>query len=511
MVKPNEKITEHEPTKQQQPNKLVYYFCLVACLVLCLASHLLTDTNFTRNGLNENHLGWYVIIQFTLLSLLMLIIWRLSQKSKRLKDFRALLIIAVLARLVLIGVEPYSSNDVDRYLFDGRIALAGFDPYRISHDAIALTELRNLWQPPAEHAKYTTLYPPLALALFSLAASTGVDNATLTWQLMLIVASLISLALAILILKKTNKLHHLPLIALSPILILESSMALHLDTFSTLAVLMVIYAWQQQRLILAGIAIGLGALIKILPLVLLLPLCLASIMLARIKYPDRSERFKLPSLLKSKFILSLTCAWQLAISAIIVVSIGYLAAFFLGLQPIGSISVFFQKWRFAAPLFSFFETNLSTIELLSLGALLTTFLITVISYLSINSGIVSNAGQRNNLLPSNLLVALQLALALPLLLSPVLFTWYLMPLVALIALKPSFYGLAWLLIMPLSYEVLNQFYCCQVWVPAQWPLFLLGALYLSTLLHGLWLLYSVKHSAYSLPKTLDLLKGNKNV
>ena len=54
-----------------------------------------------------------------------------------------------------------------------------------------------------------------------------------------------------------------------------------------------------------------------------------------------------------------------------------------------------------------------------------------------------------------------LALAIPLLISPVVFPWYLSALVPLLALRPNIYGIAaCLIIMPLTYEVLNDFSCC---------------------------------------------------
>lgn len=489
---------------QRCENSWLYFGCLLVYFLLCLSSHVLAQSRFFADSL-----GFYLIAQFSLMSLLMLIIWRLTSNSNDVKDFRLLILFAILVRLVLIGVDPYSSNDVDRYLFDGKLALEGFDPYRISHDAIALTDLRAQWQPPVEHVKYVTLYPPLALALFSLAASAGVEYATQAWQIMLTLASLASLSLGILVLKKANKLRYLPLIALSPMLILESGMALHIDTFSTLAILLSLYAWQRQRLLLAGIAIGLGTLIKILPLVLLLPLSLVCIVSALKKYQNdyqfeyQAQQEQLPASFTRKLLFSMCGAFQLCFSAIFVVIIGYLSALLLGFHPVGSISVFFNKWRFGAPLFSFFKDTLSGGQLLMISVAIATVVIAIICYLSLssqrNTSVYSSTIRHDNsslttneittdLLPVRLVIALQLAMALPLLLSPVIFPWYLMPLVPLIALQPHFYGLAWLVIMPLTYEVINQFHCCHIWAPAQWPLYLLASLYVLALIHGLSLL-----------------------
>jgi hypothetical protein len=56
-----------------------------------------------------------------------------------------------------------------------------------------------------------------------------------------------------------------------------------------------------------------------------------------------------------------------------------------------------------------------------------------------------------------------------------------MPLVPLMALYPNRYLIMWTLLMPLTYEVISQFICCQIWQPAQWPIWLLGLLQLFAL------------------------------
>ncbi|WP_448551760.1 glycosyltransferase 87 family protein [Thalassotalea montiporae] len=415
-------------------------------------------------------MGNLVIVQFTLMCLCMLVAWysvrAYQQKTQQNTSFAAsmtraswlILAAGILARIVLLGVEPYTSNDVDRYLFDGRIALTGLDPYQVSHDDPALVELRTIWQPPAEHAAYPTLYPPLALALFSLAASVGIDHAQSLWQLMLTCASIASLWLMFLLLKAHNKLVHLPLIALSPIVIIETGAALHVDAFSTLAIVAALYCWQRNKLVLTGICVGLGVLTKILPLVLLMPLVFANFSLRR--------------------------AITLVASAIATISLGYAITLALGLYPVGSIGVFFEKWRFAAPLFSLL-TPLGTQAFIAALAGVTLSLIAIVGYLASRQQANAQKPVANNeqtLLSNDLVSACQLALFIPLFISPVLFPWYLMPLAALVALKPNLALLLILGVMPFTYEVLDQFVCCQIWQPAQWPINLLAGAYLFALL-----------------------------
>ncbi len=76
---------------------------------------------------------------------------------------------AVLLRLLALPLVPSLSDDIYRYLWDGKITLAGFNPYFLAPEAEELRPLRDsLWHQVA-HREVETVYPPFALALFSIA------------------------------------------------------------------------------------------------------------------------------------------------------------------------------------------------------------------------------------------------------------------------------------------------------------------------------------------------------
>lgn len=413
---------------------------LLAALLTVGFSLWLEQQDWTQHSLLQ--LGWLSIAQYSLLAILMLISWLSGSKTNHISDHKWLIIVAIMARIILIPVEPYNSNDIDRYLFDGKMAISGFDPYRISHDNDALTTLREQWKPPEEHAKYTTLYPPLALALFSLAASTGIDFAVLIWKTLVTAASLATLWLMIRVLQYYRCLRHLPLLALSPLLILETGVGAHVDIFSTLAISAALYFWTDKRLFYTGIALGLGTLCKVLPIVLLLPLVLSV------------TRFNQRAILVS--------------GAVITIFLGYASAFLIGLQALGSLPVFFQKWRNGSPLFDVIQHNVASAYLLPSLLGLAVIGLCIVAWVTWRN---SKTGQETALN----IRALQWTLSIPLLISPVVFPWYLMPLVPLFVLSPNSFLLLWFVLMPFTYEVLNQFACCQLWAPASWPITLLMA------------------------------------
>jgi alpha-1,6-mannosyltransferase len=416
----------------------IYGACLLLTLIMTTGSYYLS-TLFLSDASFKTHFGTYVLLQFSIMAAVMLVAWRCAPAKNSRHFVRNLLAIGIFARLILVGVEPYTSNDVDRYLFDGRVALTGLDPYRVSHDDPSLTALRAEWQPPPEHAHYPTIYPPFAIALFSLSATAGAEHAQSLWRALVTLASILVLVLSALMLKKADKTQHLPLIALSPLLILESGIGLHLDIFSTLALVSAIVAWQYQRIFLCGLLIGLGTLVKVLPVMLLLPLF-----------------FSQPNIKRALSLVS---------GAVITITSGYAIAFLLGFKPLGSLALFFEKWRFASPVFTLLDHTVTatTLFVLSISfAVCACVAIAILCY------------RYKSFTHPFIIPCCQASIALPLILSPVVFPWYLMPLVPLLALQPNAYLLGWMLLMPLTYEVLNPFYCCQLWTPALWPVILLA-------------------------------------
>lgn len=432
------------------PNRTLFYASLFAVLILSYTSYFLSDIASGLSVVNSAKISDLTLFQYSAMGFFMLIAWKTSPKVTQVFDYKVLVYVAIVARVLLFDVQPYASNDVDRYLFDGRIVVEGLDPYRVSHDLPALKALRELWQPPQEHAKYVTIYPPLALAFFSLAASAGIDGALIVWKLILLSASLLTLWLTVKVLKKANKLQHIALVALSPLLILETGVGLHLDTLSTLAIIATIYFWQKHQIIITGVVIGLGMLTKILPIMLLLPLVFT----------------------QTRFLNAI----KLTLATILTVISIYGLALYLGFHPVGSIGIFFEKWRFGSPLFVIFDHFLSGKQILITFCVIAVIVCSLVSYICWRNRVTLS---KNTVL---LIAIMQLLLTLPLVLSPVVFPWYLMPLVPLLALYPNKYLITWTLLMPLTYEVIGQFICCQIWQPAQWPIWLLGILQLTTLI-----------------------------
>lgn len=456
--------------KQQASEKIAFYISTLLFLPATGFSYYLQNlylqsTSLQNPYLQDNaisaavsptlELGTAVIIHYLLLSLLMLACWKswhaMSTKGlSNTSDYTLLFAVAIISRLMLVGVEPYLSNDIDRYLFDGKLALDGFDPYSINHEFSAVTDLREIWQPPPEHVQYPTIYPPLALALFAAASIAGPEWAPLTWKIITTLAGIALLLFTYALLKDTNKLQHFPLIALSPLLLLETGVGAHIDIFSALMICLAMFSWQYEKFKLCGIALGLGGLVKLLPLLLLIPF------------------FFFARTLSNKF--------KLAIAAALTFIGGYGISLALGLQSVGSLGTFLNKWRFGSPVFSALEHFFGSNAALMINSLLLAIGLLVVAYFAQRLG--KQLGRSKQYSFEQIAVLGAIALALPLLLSPVSFPWYYIVLIPLVLVAPHRVAnrvlLVWITLSPLSYEVLNGFACCQLWQPAAWPLWTIG-------------------------------------
>lgn len=88
----------------------------------------------------------------------------------------AIVLVAALLRLLALALPPTLSDDVHRYVWDGRVVLAGENPYRLAPADPDLEPLRAvddgaLWR-RLDHREVPTVYPPLALGTFATAAAT---------------------------------------------------------------------------------------------------------------------------------------------------------------------------------------------------------------------------------------------------------------------------------------------------------------------------------------------------
>lgn len=80
------------------------------------------------------------------------------------------LVVALALRAILLPLPPTLSDDLLRYVWDGRVATAGHNPYLLAPEDEELASLRDERWRRMPHKEVPTVYPPVALGLFSIAA-----------------------------------------------------------------------------------------------------------------------------------------------------------------------------------------------------------------------------------------------------------------------------------------------------------------------------------------------------
>lgn len=85
---------------------------------------------------------------------------------------RSLALAAILVRLPLLAAPPRWSDDVWRYLWEGEVWRAGFNPFTLPPDHPDLVPLRDAVWAQVNHREVSSIYPPLAQLLFVLLPAT---------------------------------------------------------------------------------------------------------------------------------------------------------------------------------------------------------------------------------------------------------------------------------------------------------------------------------------------------
>jgi len=175
-------------------------------------------------------------------------------------------------RIALVAAPPLLSDDVHRYVWEGRIQAHGGNPYRWLDrpEAERWTPLRDASWERMNHKNYTAIYPPL----WQLAARGVVAvSATATGMKAFLVACEVAswLLLRRLLSKRGLPRERLLIAAWSPLALVEIAGSGHNEAFGILLLLAGLVALESARLGPAALAVSAAFMAKLVPGVLALP------------------------------------------------------------------------------------------------------------------------------------------------------------------------------------------------------------------------------------------------
>ncbi|MCJ7465616.1 MAG: mannosyltransferase [Maribacter sp.] len=354
-------------------------------------------------------------------------------------NFKFLLVVGILFRLVFLLVEPNLSQDFYRFIWDGELMLAGMNPYVYLPDDLMLNNVlpianaKELYQGMGDlSAQHFSNYPPLSQYIFALAAFLGgksILGKVLVMRVLLILADIGIVYFGRKLLKFLNRSPHLIFwYFLNPLIIIELTGNLHFEAIMLFFLVWALQLFSINKWLPAAVIYGLSVSTKLVPM-LFLPLFIGYLGLKKSVY------FYL--------IMGATC--------ILLLLPLYTPDFFANYTS--TVGLWFSNFEFNAGPYNLIKqlalsNGAKPWELIKSYGAITPYIILVITLL------FSLFGRNQKL--QNLITNILLVLTLYYFLSSTVHPWYIVFLVLLSIFTEYRYALLWSSVVILSYFAYSQ-------------------------------------------------------
>jgi hypothetical protein len=193
--------------------------------------------------------------------------------------FKYLLIAGIFFRVLLLFSVPNLSEDVYRFIWDGRLAANGINPFSHLPSGImqmpAITGISKELYLLLNSVDHYTIYPPVLQGIFWSGAKLFSENvyaAIVFFKSMVLFFEIGTIFVMLQILKKLSLPNHLSLLyILNPLVIIELTGNAHFDGVMIFFVLLALLSILKNKWQASAIFLGLGIATKLLP-ILFLPL-----------------------------------------------------------------------------------------------------------------------------------------------------------------------------------------------------------------------------------------------
>jgi hypothetical protein len=331
---------------------------------------------------------------------------------------------AILMRLPWIFTGVSLSDDIWRYLHDGRAQLAGINPFLYAPADSAATAYAGPEHALINNPELPTIYPPFAQLMFHLSGLMG--STVLSWKILIVLFDLgIAGGIVPLLRRRGLPSGLVAAYLFHPLPIIEFAGNGHVDAIAICTMILAL-ALAGRHTVLAGVAFAASVAAKYLALPLG-PFLLRNL--------NRSGRMKL--------VLAGAAALVLWYSR------------FTDPLPIGSLGVFARTFTFNGPIAA------------GLSALITpggARWFTGVSLLTLLTGLWLRKRD-----PADVALVF---IAAVLLCSPIVHPWYLTWIVPFLALRRETWIVTWTGTVVFAYAVLPQWWAAQIWHLPTWALVL---------------------------------------
>ena len=229
-----------------------------------------------------------------------------------------LLLCAGVFRLTLLFRAPDLSDDVYRYVWDGRVAAAGVSPYAFAPDDPRVAGIFPELRARVAHRDLRTVYPPVAQAAFR-AAAAAPGGGVLAMKALVAAADL-SIGALLFTSGGTGAGFGAALYAFHPLAVTESAGQGHVDSLGVALLLAALIFVSRRRPLSAGAAFAASVLTKYVPLAAALPLARRG-------------------------------GWRLVAAAVFVAATIWGLAGRGGVRPTGALGAYATRWEFNSVLY----------------------------------------------------------------------------------------------------------------------------------------------------------------
>jgi len=184
-------------------------------------------------------------------------------------SFKMIIVAAVVARLLAVWYFPNLSDDIYRFVWDGRLWHLGIHPFTVlptevveSHPSLSQELFSELNSP-----NYYTIYPPIPQVIFWVSTFfRTVEGSAHFMQLIHVCFDLGTIYFGYRLLQSMGlPKERLYLYALHPLIIIELITNLHHESIVIFFIVLMLYALKRELIWLAGAALAGGIAAKILP------------------------------------------------------------------------------------------------------------------------------------------------------------------------------------------------------------------------------------------------------
>ncbi len=226
-----------------------------------------------RAGLSASGVSgirFFMTVAFVQSAIYLLAAWLVVRSRSSNSTVWIAIAFAVIFRVSILFAPPYLSDDIYRYVWDGRVQSAGINPYRYIPAAPELAQLRDETIYPKINRRdwAHTIYPPAAQVVFFL--TTRISERVVWMKTTMVIFELVTIWAVAQLLTLLGRPRELLLIyAWHPLVIWEFAGSGHVDAIAIGFLALAFLAWHKKSNLGAGFALACATLSKLFPIVLL--------------------------------------------------------------------------------------------------------------------------------------------------------------------------------------------------------------------------------------------------